>query len=1314
MKNRKWLFRMAALLMVMSVLLSACKTQAPQTQEPTAAPYTQYTVTVKTDDGKAVPGVSVLVYIGDENGEMVGFDNTDENGTMTFGTPKNDNLVAVLQGIPTGYTAEKSYPITGETTEIILSVGKLTEDDLNNVVYKLGDKALDFTVTDVTGAEHTLSELLKTKKAVVLHFWYMPCEPCDREFPGLQKAYAAYQNDIAVLGLNPEPNQNAEEVLAYLEDMGITFPLALVEEQWKSMMSIEGYPTTVVIDREGNICLIQSGSLESADTFSQIFDYFIAENYESKPIESLDEIVTESTLGTLTNPHETDAAKAFEITVKPGETYYLHLYKQVEKFYLSVSGGSFSLRYKNKDYPAEGNSLTLYVKPEGAFVPVELEITNTSDKEQTYTVSKANPRGSYSNPYSLSLGEFDAKVPAGNEQGVYYTYYMPEDGTLRITCLQSTSGIDYDFTLYNLNSYAQHTLEGAGTTDEEGRAYLEIQGRKGQKIQFILNTVPDSTNSYPACSFKLLAEVNAGQIEEKYEPPKTVYTVTVTDQDGAPMQDVSLLFAGDFVHTRPTEEETEGTEGTEGQEPAEPETYPIQVSMTLKTDENGVATTEQVSGPYTVTVTLPEGYKAEVTKYDLTAEAPQTAITLKKIIQKDYTVTLQYPDGTPLVGANIMLGSAYKATDDTGNVCFNLDEGQYSITVLSGVPEGYVLPENETTFQFPENESTLTLTLVGVGGKENPYIVDSLPFATRILAAQETVYLRLTAQLEYADSPTLTVEGGASAVAVGEQLYTSTEGVTTIALTETVENLLIAVTNRGDEASALTLKVTYPVGTKHNPEVLTSLENVTLTAPEGSANGYYYQYVHENAGHLTLQLAAVPAGFAVTATTATDGTVDLTDAAVTVYQKIDEATILHIQAEPVVSEETTAYPAATATLNGSFAIDWDAVPEGQQVYTVTVQKPDGKGMENVMVQILKNGTLVSYGLSDSQGQYKAMLDTAVYNVELSLPESTTKYYYDKGGYSFALGSFELTVPLVTKLPGTPTSNFMGSWNVGAAAPVRPGTYYVSLQSDAWKYFLFTAPKAGTYRISVSDPNALLCYCGADYYPSQGSAEEAVKEYNLSIQKDQYQNTKYVFAVSGTEDTLLTITRIGDPEFNPSYTEPDTKWCEEYAYTPKASDIPKNVSNPVYVDIKDQTPGKYNPVFNETDGFYHMGSKDGPIIYLNLNDSGAPYASLKVAVCGEEGSPAGGTAFSRYFYDSVTGKFIKREEYGNCIREYVEVLREAKCYDRGTAFYPLTHNLAYILQNGCAKWWESEKELYYESFQGYNPDIVWLFACCTFE
>ncbi len=1310
MKKTKWLLIAAGIVALIAALvlcLTMCGRQGandPGSKE-TGGADTAYTVTVKTDDGKPAPGVGIYVYEGTANGELVWYDKTADDGTMSFTAPASSSMVAVLDDLPTGYAAEEAYPITGENTEIILSPGVLSDEDMENIVYKLGDRMLDFTVTDTDGKEHTLSELLKTKKAVVLNFWFIGCGPCANEFPYLQSAYEKYSEDIEILAMNPM-DRSESDIAAYKAEKKLTFPMVMADEKWAQMMNLAGYPTTVVIDRDGNICLIHKGAIEDAETFEQLFAHVTADTYESDKIGGIEDILTESTVGTSANPHTTDASKPFEITVKPGETYYLQLFKQSEKFYLTVNGGEFTLRYKDKDYKSEGGARTVYIQPAGVFVPVEIQITNTSGKLQTYTLSKSNPAGSYSNPYTLKLGEFSAKVAAGNDQGVYYTYIMPAEGTLSITCLSATAGVDYGFTLYNLNSYAQNILDRSESSDTT----LQIQGKKGQKIQFVLNTLPDSTNSYPAGSFKLLAKLDEGKIKEAYKLPETSYTVKVVDEKGKAMSGVSITLSGSFTHVPPEGADEAGKE------------YPIDVSVNLSTGANGTAVAKQVSGPYNVTVLLPDGYKAETTQFSLTADKPTLTVKLQKIVQLDYTVTLTYPDGTPLTGAAVMLGSEYKTTNDAGSVSFHLDEGAYSVTV-TGIPEGYVLPGNASTFAFPEGGSTLALTLVGVGGMENPYIVEQLPFATKALASGEKIYLRITAPIHYEDVPVLTVQDPDAVISYNGQDYTADPetGAVQVPLTASEEVPEVAIANAGSAAKSMELEITYPLGTKWNPEVIESLDSITVKASEGDEDGYYYQYLNDKAGDLSLQVTSVtPQGTAyeLSMTTAKSGTVQITETAAAVYQKIGEAALIHIRALPVElpqepGQEDAApvytYPAVAVTLSGSFEIDWDAVPDGQMVYTVTVQKPDGSGMSSVMVQFKKNGNLLAAVLTDSQGQARTMLSAGAYDVELALPQSTTKYYYEAKTAKFAAGTYDMTIKLVSQLPST-TTTAPNTYVIGAAPTVQLGSTYVTLQADAWKYFIFSVPEEGTYRISASDPDALVYNSGPSYMPKAGKLSGAARYYDLSVQKDQYKNTKYVVAVTGTEDTLLTITRIGDAAFDPAYAEPDYEW--RTSYTPVASAIPTNVRNPKYVEIKDHTAGKYVVVFNEADQFYHMGSKNGPIIYLDLNDT-TPYASVKVAVEGTEGSSFG-SSFGRYFFDPYTGAFIRREVYDPCIREYVKVLRDAGKSYEGQRFYPLTHNLAYILQNGCIDWWTDTNNIYYESFQGYNPDIVWLFACCTFD
>ncbi len=124
--------------------------------------------------------------------------------------------------------------------------------------------APDFTLVDQYGVEHTLSD--HKGKVVFLNFWATWCGPCQMEMPHIQDLYENYGEntgeDLVVLTLaNPRSNENPynqdvtqAEVEAFLEEGGYTFP-ALMDTTGEVFYQygIQAFPTTFMIDREGNV-----------------------------------------------------------------------------------------------------------------------------------------------------------------------------------------------------------------------------------------------------------------------------------------------------------------------------------------------------------------------------------------------------------------------------------------------------------------------------------------------------------------------------------------------------------------------------------------------------------------------------------------------------------------------------------------------------------------------------------------------------------------------------------------------------------------------------------------------------------------------------------------------------------------------------------------------------------------------------------------------------------------------------------------------------------------------------------------------------
>lgn len=169
------------------------------------------------------------------------------------------------------------------------SNGLISGADLASSNYKLGDYMGDYTVTDVNGNTHTFSEILKDKKVIALNFWFINCGPCEMEFPYLQKAADAYSEDIAVIAINPVDTK-ASNLKKYAKQNELTIPMVVGMQDWESAFGLQGYPTTVVIDRYGFISFIHIGAVTEDGVFEKIFKFFSADGYKPTTVKNISEI----------------------------------------------------------------------------------------------------------------------------------------------------------------------------------------------------------------------------------------------------------------------------------------------------------------------------------------------------------------------------------------------------------------------------------------------------------------------------------------------------------------------------------------------------------------------------------------------------------------------------------------------------------------------------------------------------------------------------------------------------------------------------------------------------------------------------------------------------------------------------------------------------------------------------------------------------------------------------------------------------------------------------------------------------------------
>lgn len=231
----------------------------------------------------AVSTISIVVLDGDREVAR-STRSTLVNGVFTVPLePKTYKVIA--EELPEGYAAPGELTVRAEepVLDIYLTASVISEAAPQDTKYRVGSVMHDITFTSdmtTTRKDITLSDLLKTKKAVVLNFWYTTCGPCRNEFPFLQEAYMLLKDDLEVIAVNETQTDNMSGVYSFAVSYGLTFPMVFETEfGLQRMFNVTNVPTTVIIDKEGVVCKLNTGSISSRQEFELLFAPYLADDY---------------------------------------------------------------------------------------------------------------------------------------------------------------------------------------------------------------------------------------------------------------------------------------------------------------------------------------------------------------------------------------------------------------------------------------------------------------------------------------------------------------------------------------------------------------------------------------------------------------------------------------------------------------------------------------------------------------------------------------------------------------------------------------------------------------------------------------------------------------------------------------------------------------------------------------------------------------------------------------------------------------------------------------------------------------------------
>ena len=228
----------------------------------------EFVLTVRSDEGKVISGITVSVYTLASGSVPAGSAVTDNNGKATISLQAGSKTYrVVLSDVPQGYQANDSYSfsVTQATINLKTLPVRTNPDDHSKARYEKGDKIMEFTLTDIDGKTYQLSELVMENKLIILNFWYVSCKPCKTEFPYFEEALKRYGDDIVLLAI--DPFYSAQDITQLRDEMQITFALFQDQLGMAEGFRVNAYPTTVFIDSSGTIREIHINAYPSQEAF---------------------------------------------------------------------------------------------------------------------------------------------------------------------------------------------------------------------------------------------------------------------------------------------------------------------------------------------------------------------------------------------------------------------------------------------------------------------------------------------------------------------------------------------------------------------------------------------------------------------------------------------------------------------------------------------------------------------------------------------------------------------------------------------------------------------------------------------------------------------------------------------------------------------------------------------------------------------------------------------------------------------------------------------------------------------------------------
>lgn len=370
-------------------------------------------------------------------------------------------------------------------------------------------------------------------------------------------------------------------------------------------------------------------------------------------------------------------------------------------------------------------------------------------------------------------------------------------------------------------------------------------------------------------------------------------------------------------------------------------------------------------------------------------------------------------------------------------------------------------------------------------------------------------------------------------------------------------------------------------------------------------------------------------------------------------------------------------------------------PEPQTVtYTVNVIGSDGNPRRGAMVCVQKDGEQIYSMQTDADGVANMELVPDTYMVSIT---NLFGEKYDTTGCELTPESTSLTI----RLCGLPSEGEeIYAYNAAAddyiaydARNIAEGHTYITLNADDMTYYLFVSSRGGVFKLSVDQdlPVSIGYYGSTSFVMTESVVPEENNAVCVEVYDDMAFNYAFVIGVKAEDAGVLECELVIEYVSEREMTEKDMPWTD---LMPER-ELPKYAmgSGTIHNFVVDGP--EISLVYSESDGYYHVGSADGPVVLVNLGNN-SPYMDALTTVCAS-------MRLGVYVYDDQ-GKLLSKDSYNELIYAYDAV------GDGG--YYPLDDTLCNMLQvlGDYMGWYDPSSPMYLFGGMALEPANAYLFAC----